>query len=143
LLLLFFVGLHDRARISRFKRTASFSVEDFDTLIGLIERYKKIVTTPSILTEVSNLLGQLPGSLRISFFQRFSFGLKMLHEHYAASRKLADQKPFPRFGLTDAAIIEAARGQIVVLTDDFPLVQYLQRENVEVINFNHLRQFHW
>lgn len=142
LLLLFFVGLHDRTWIRRFRRTAKFSIEDFDTLVGLIEGSKDIVTTPSILTEVSNLLGQLPKNLKISFFRRFSYGLKNLHEHYAASSELAEEKCFPKFGLTDAAILQAARGKIVVLTDDLPLVQFLQHENIEVVNFNHLRNFH-
>lgn len=142
LLLLFFVGLHDRNRIQRFKRTAKFSVEDFDCLVGLIERFKEIATTPSILTEVSNLLGQLPSNLQYSFYQRFSYGLKNLDEHYTASRELADEKCFPRFGLTDTAILQAARGRFVVLTDDLPLVQFLQHEKIDVINFNHLRRFY-
>ena len=142
LLLLLFVGIHDRDRIQRFKRTAKFSGEDFECLTGLIDRFKDVVTTPSILAEVSNLLGQLPDNLRYAFFQRFSYGLKKLQEHYTASRELADERCFPKFGLTDAAIAQAARGNVVVLTDDFPLAQFLQHEMVEVINFNHLRSFH-
>jgi hypothetical protein len=141
LLLLFFVGLHDRNRIEKFKRTAKFSGEDFDCLVGLMERSKEIVTTPRVLTEVSNLLGQLPSTLQYSFYQRFSRGLKSLQERYAASGELADEKCFPKFGLTDTAILQAARGNVVVLTDDLPLAQFLRHEKVDVINFNHLRRF--
>jgi hypothetical protein len=28
------------------------------------------------------------------------------------------------------------------LTDDFPLLQFLQHEKIDVINFNHLRRFY-
>jgi len=142
LLLLFFVGIHDRNRILKFKRTAKFTIEDFDCLVSLIQRFKEIVTTPSILTEVSNFLGYLPAGLQNSFFRHFSYGLKNLQEHYAPSRELAEEKCFPRFGLTDTAILQAARGRFVVLTDDFPLLQFLQHEKIDVINFNHLRRFY-
>ena len=64
LLLLLFVGLRDRDRIQKFKRTAQFTIRDFERLAAFIRRFKEVVTTPSILTEVSNLLGQLPESLK-------------------------------------------------------------------------------
>jgi len=141
LLLLFFVGLNDRTRIAKFKRTAQFTVEDFECLIDFVKKFKGIVTTPSILTEVSNLLGQLPDELRTSFHEQFAHDLKDLHEHYTASRELAGEKSFPRFGLTDTAILQAATSQCLVLTDDLRLYQYLGNLDVDVINFNHIRTY--
>ena len=49
LLLLLFVGLHDRTRIEKYKRTAKFTVEDFKLLLAFVRRFKEIVTTPSVL----------------------------------------------------------------------------------------------
>ena len=141
LLLLFFVGLNDRTRIAKFKRTAQFTVEDFECLIDFVKKFKGIVTTPSILTEVSNLLGQVPDKLRYAFFEHFADGLKNLDEHYTPSRELGNEKAFPKFGLTDTAILQAASGKYLVLTDDLRLAQYLLGQNVDVINFNHLRTF--
>ena len=141
LLLLFFVGLHDRTRIEKFKRTAQFTIRDFERLAAFIRRFKEVVTTPSILTEVSNLLGQLPEQLRYAFYEHFANGLKNLHEYYSPSRELGDEKGFRKFGLTDTAILHAASGKYLVLTDDFRLAQYLLGRNVDVINFNHLRTF--
>jgi len=139
LLLLFFVGLHDRTRIEKFKRTAQFTIRDFERLAAFIRRFKEVVTTPSILAEVSNLLGQLPDKLRCAFFEHFANGLRNLDEHYTPSRELGDEKAFPKFGLTDTAILHAASGKYLVLTDDFRLAQYLEGLNIDVINFNHLR----
>jgi rRNA-processing protein FCF1 len=141
LLLLLFVGLHDRSRIEKYKRTAQFTVEDFRLLLAFVGRFREIVTTPSILTEVSNLLGQLPDKLRYSHLGHFAGEIRILHERYTPSQELSNDKAFPRFGLTDTAIIQAARENYLVLTDDFRLTQYLAAKNVDVINFNHLRTF--
>ena len=111
-------------------------------MAAFIGRFKEVVTTPSILTEVSNLLGQLPDSLKYSFYQHFAHAMKNMHEQYTPSQELGNEKAFPRFGLTDTAILQAASGTYLVLTDDFRLTQYLLGQNVDVINFNHLRTFH-
>ena len=140
-LILFFVGLHDPTRIENFNRTAQFTVQDFELLVDFIRQFKEVVTTPSILTEVSNLLGQVPDKLRYAFFEHFADGLKNLDEHYTPSRELGNEKAFPKFGLTDTAILQAASGKYLVLTDDLRLAQYLEGLNIDVINFNHLRTF--
>jgi hypothetical protein len=141
LLLLLFVGLRDRDRIQKFKRTAQFTIRDFDRLAAFIKRFKEVVTMPSILTEVSNLLGQLPETLRYYSWQHFAHGLKNLREHYTPSQELGDESTFPKFGLTDTAILHAAGGKYLVLTDDFRLAHYLVGQNIDVINFNQLRTF--
>jgi len=139
LLLLFFVGLHNRKSIQRFKRTRQFIPEDFDCLTSLIQLFKQVVTTPSVLTEASNLLGQLPEAIRFSVFQRFSLAIQRFQENFTPSRELAQERYFPKFGLTDAGIVHGAKGKFLVLTDDFRLAGYLERHGIDVVNFNHLR----
>lgn len=143
LLLLFFVGLHDRRSIPQFKRTQQFVPEDFDCLAAMIQRFKQVVTTPNILTEVSNLLGQLTGRSRLVIFRAFSLTLQRLEESFTPSRELAQETCFPRFGLTDAGIVHGAKGKYLVLTDDFPLAGYLQKQGIDAVNFNHLRAAYW
>ena len=41
LLLLLFVGLNDRTRIAKFKRTAQFTVDDFECLIDYVQGFKE------------------------------------------------------------------------------------------------------
>jgi len=41
--------------------------------------------------------------------------------------------------LTDSSILLAARNGFLILTDDFPLSNFLASEGLDVINFNHLR----
>jgi hypothetical protein len=69
LLLLLFVGGYDRGLVERFPRTADrFVSVDYDTLAGLLSGFRQIVTTPHILTETSNLIGQLTGRAKVECY---------------------------------------------------------------------------
>ncbi|MBZ5564176.1 MAG: hypothetical protein LAP13_17355 [Acidobacteriia bacterium] len=138
LLLLLVVGACDRNRISKWKRTMMFTPEDFDLLVAVIGRFETVVTTPNILTEVSNFLGQLPGEAR-NFYAQFSAGIEKLDEHFILSRSLSSLSSFPKLGLTDTGIIEEARGKYLVLTADLPLYAFLVNAGTDAINFNDLR----
>lgn len=143
LLLLYSVGKTERARIQRFKRTVKFTVEEFDLLKRFLRLFTKVVTTPHVLTEVSNLMGQLPQDLYALFYGALVSQIAVLEERYTSSVSLAATTHFTRFGLTDSAIAELAPGQYLVLTDDLNLFGYLQNRGIDAINFNHLRQYAW
>ena len=143
ILLLYFIGAYDQDLIPKFKRTRQFTVEDHAILIRLLDLFDKIVTTPNILTEVSNLSGQLGEPKKSEYFKKFSSGISLLEEEYVASKDVADMQEFVRFGLTDTGIVYLTRGKYLVLTDDFRLSQYLQSAEVDVINFNHIRPAYW
>lgn len=143
ILLLFFIGSIERRLIEQFKRTQGFEQNDFDLIVGFLALFEnRIVTTPHILTEVSNLAGQL-GRQKQRFFPYFARGISRLIEHYEPSANLIQAVYFAKFGLTDAAIIDLVKGQFLVLTDDFRLFNYLGNQGVDVINFNHLRFASW
>ncbi len=72
LLLLYFVGLYDPHRIQKFKRTMTFVLEDFYTLLSFFNYFDKVVTTPNILTEVNSLAGQLPNDIKVLFSPVFA-----------------------------------------------------------------------
>jgi hypothetical protein len=143
LLLLYFIGVYDPRRISKFKRTMTFVIDDFYTLSGFFNLFSKVVTTPNILTEVSNLAGQLPENLKPYFYTIFGRHLSLLEEHYITSGKLSSTPQFAKLGLTDSGIMDLSRGQYLVLTDDFRLAGYLDSQGIDVINFNHLRTMNW
>ncbi|HEX6623904.1 MAG TPA: PIN domain-containing protein [Pyrinomonadaceae bacterium] len=143
LLLVYFVGLYDPDRIKRFNRTAAFTVEDFELLCQLLAFFNKVVTTPNILTEVNSLSNKLPDDLKPTFYPVFAQRLAVLEEHYVESKTASSHEYFDRFGLTDSGIISLVQGNYLVLTDDFKLAGYLQKINVDVINFNHIRSINW
>ena len=143
ILLLYFIGAFDQNLIPKFKRTRQFIVEDHTILVRILDFFDKVVTTPNILTEVSNLSGQLGEPVRSEYFKKLSSDITLLEEEYVASQDVGDMQEFVRFGLTDAGVIYLTRGKYLVLTDDFRLSQYLQSTGVDTINFNHIRSAYW
>lgn len=143
ILLLYFIGSFDPYLISRFKRTIQFTVEDYSTLLILLYPFEKLITTPNILTEVSNLSGQLGEPARTLFFRFFAEKIAGIEEHYIDSVRAAEQDQFHKLGLTDTGILELSSKQYLTLTDDFHLSQILQTKDLDVINFNHVRVLGW
>jgi hypothetical protein len=142
LLLLFYVGSYDRNLVERFPRTANrFVSADFDTLNGVLGNFEKVITTPHILTEVSNFLGQLGGHAKIGCFELFARSIPNLHESYVAGAELSKKPAFVKFRITGTSIIEVAAAPYLVLTDDHRLCNYLAGRGTDVLNFNHLRSF--
>lgn len=145
LLLLYFVGSHDPTMIQRFKRTRAFTPNDFALLRRVLEKFKRIITTPNILSEVSNLAAQMGRPAKEQFFLDFAEKIEMLdeeeklEEQYVVSRDASRTEEFAVIGLTDSVIMHLAKGRFLVLTDDFRLAGMLGHSKIDVINFNHLR----
>ena len=142
LLLLLLVGSFDPSKIRTQKITANqgFSETDFNQLLNFVCRFQKLVTTPHILTEVSNHADKIKGVDKGKFLYQFLSLIEKMDERFEPSRLLAKTDAFVRFGLTDAAISQLANGNFVVLTEDFPLAGYLEKNGVKVIKFNVVRQ---
>jgi rRNA-processing protein FCF1 len=143
LLLVYFIGRYDPSRISKFKRTLTFTVEDFYILDRAFKFFSKVVTTPNILTEVNSLSNQLPEPFKTDYYTKMSEQISSLEEHYITSSKVCSLAQFKKFGLTDSAIIDLVKDKYLVLTDDFKLANYLQSVSIDVINFNHIRPLNW
>ena len=143
LLLLHFVGQYDRDQIKKFKRTSAYTLEEFDLLERIVGFFSVLVTTPNILTEVSNLSNQLAERIRTQYYQHFKKQLLVLDEKYIPSVSVSQNSYFARFGLTDSVIVDLARNQYLVLTADLHLAYLLGTLGIDVINFNHIRYLSW
>jgi hypothetical protein len=143
ILLLYLIGSYNPSLIPGFKRTRQFTVEDYRTLSFLLQPFEAVITTPNILTEVSNLSAQLAEPARRDHFRMFAERIRVMDEHYIDSREAATQDGFVRFGVTDMGILLLSRNRYLVLTDDFALSQFLQYHGADVINFNHIRPLGW
>jgi hypothetical protein len=139
LLLLYVVGAYDPGSIPRHKRTDKFVAADYGLLLNIYERFERVVTTPHILTETNNLVGQAPEHLKRGIMRVFSVVAARLSEAYTPARVLAEEESFVRFGIADCAVLHEARGKHLVLTDDFRLSQVLQHQGTDAINFKQLR----
>ena len=142
LLLLLLVGSSDPSKIRTCKITANqgFSETDFNLLRDFVCRFQKLITTPHILTEVSNHAEKIKGVDKGEFLTQFLSLIERMDERFEVAESLAKTDAFIRFGLTDAAISHLANGDFVAPTEDFPLAGYLQKRGVKVVNFNVVRQ---
>lgn len=101
------------------------------------------MTTPNILAEVNSLSQQLGEPDRAKLLDIFSKQIQILDEHYVESRIVSKREEFIRVGLTDSGIIDLSPTRYLVLTDDFRLSNYLSKNGIDVINFNHIRVAGW
>ena len=137
------VGRFNPAHLHNCRATKGFTEEDYELLERVVARFDQVVTTPHILTEVSNLGGKLPEGLVTDFRVVFREVIKNLSEQPLAAKVIAQDSHFLRFGLTDTSITLIAPGSYLVLTGELDLYGLLLKRKVDVINFNHLRVFGW
>lgn len=143
-LLMYLVGLYDPKYIGEFKRTQQYTTDDFQIVQALTLRFRRLVTTPHILSELTNLSRALQEKRALEYFRRLVGVLKRTREVYVDKDVLLGHRKLPQFGFTDLSILEAARrSRYLVLTDDFAAAGMLRVEKCDVINLNHLRQMYW
>jgi hypothetical protein len=143
ILLLYYCGLHDEGLIGSFKRIAKFTPDDFRLLCSVIRALGRLVTTPHILAEVSNLLDGIGEPKRSHAYASFSRQLMVVNEVPIPAAVIAGTDCFGRLGLTDTAIRVMAERKYLVITEDFPLLQRLKALGYAALNFNHLRTLSW
>lgn len=143
LLVLYIVGSVNRERITGFKRTRTYTKEDYDLLIRLVSSFQPLHTVAHVLAEVSNLT-DLSGPERRQALLLLRHTISSLTEAEMPSTRAAESRSYERLGLTDAAIVMAAREhRCTVLTDDLDLYVALYHAGIKAINFSHLREGAW
>lgn len=139
LLVLLVVGMADPRQIDRFNRTRAYTRADFELLAEFVNEFELLVTTPHVMTETSNLAGQLAEPLRGRALAVLAGLIVQSDERYYPSATLASEPVYLQLGLTDTAVAHAARDRVAVLTDDLPLYGRLASSGADVFNFNHVR----
>lgn len=143
LFLLLLVGRYDIKCIDKHKRLSDYTIEDFNLLFNLINRLGlKLITTPHILTEITNLSDGFNDRTGKNFYNAFPILLRGIEEVTQESLNIIENNMlcFMRLGLTDSAIFESSQNNYLVLTVDFDLYSYISSNSFPVFNFNHLRK---
>jgi hypothetical protein len=110
-------------------------------LVRLEKFFKKAVTTPHVLTEVSNLTNDLPEKTKSACLKKFYETFVEIDELTIPSMDAAQRPEFHFLGLTDSALAIVSN-QYLVVTDDARLVMKMSESGLEALNFNHLRMYH-
>ncbi len=145
LLLVLLIGKINKRLIGG-KRTEKYTEEHYYILVDFIKDFKRLITTPHILTEVSNLGGAgLTGTDRAEFLGLLRtpslFDVKTVLERHVLRRDV-ETDYIRQFGLTDSAIVKLCttglRRRPLLLSDDFDLFELVSRLKGHSINFNHI-----
>ena len=141
LLVLFVAGREDPALIARHRRLAGYAIDDYVSLLQLVDKVDQVLVTPNTLTETSNLLSQHREPERSRLLQRLRAVIQDSREITIASAVAADNPVFERLGLADAALLEVATADTPVITMDFNLYWHLAvaKGADAAVNFGHFR----
>lgn len=139
LLLLLLIGFMGMEQIGRFKRTQTFTTSDFRLLADFVRQFRVKITTPQVLTEVSNFSNALSGRSKHAFHRVLTTYVSSAIERHQASNLVVPTSSCREFGLTDAVLLAEGVGNYLLLTDDFRLSQFFDRSGGHSLNFNHLK----
>lgn len=139
LLLLLVVGGVRLDQIERFGRTRKYSVADYYLLLDIMDGFTEVIVTPHVLTETSNLLGQLGEPLRGQCLAALGCLVSDWDERWTAASDLVREAVYTRLGLTDSAVLQEADTNTTILTDDLDLYLAVSAVKRTSINFTHLR----
>ena len=142
ILILLVVGLTSPDYISKHKRLKAFSVHDYELLLDTTLDASRLVVTPQILAETSNLLGHIhePAKSEILGTFRTMIGLPTTDEQMLGSKGLASKSEFIRLGLADISALEASATAGTLLTDDLALYLAALDRRQQGVNFTHMRE---
>lgn len=141
LALLYLVGNFNLRLVGdgKFNKLSSYKTEDFNVLLRLKNKFKKAVTTPHVLTEVSNLVNDLPAQTKSACLKKFYETFVEIDELAIPSMEAARRPEFHFLGLTDSALASVSE-QYLIVTDDARLVKKMNESGLQALNFNHLRR---
>jgi hypothetical protein len=145
LLLVFFAGSLDPRLFGRFKRISAYTLKDYELLVRLLDSFTILLTTPHILTEVSNLSNSLPEWLKPDWYRNIATLIASqqetpgLRERWTPATELAQMPEFAAFGITDAALTKLS-SEALVVTEDYRLSGELRSQGIPVFNFRDLRK---
>jgi len=141
LLVLWIAGSVDRSLIARHKRLGTYRMEHYDALRFILSRFSRLLTTPHVLTEASNLAGQTSQPARDQLLEALAQMVaaagesQKVWEKHTPAQVLCERPDFVLLGIADTALIEVARecGALVV-TDDNMLLARLQQEELHSLS---------
>ena len=120
---------------------SEFSEKDFYFLQAFLAQFAKIVITPQVLAEVSNLANTRIGKKYFSDFIKSNVKIILnMDEHYVPKNEFIQKAETYRVGVTDSSIISCCKEfNLLLLTNDSPLERICYEQTLPVLNFTKLR----
>jgi hypothetical protein len=132
-LLLLIAGQSDPRAIGG-KKLKNFDLQDFRLVQSVAQSSRRHISTPHILTEVSNHLGDERQPLVTGGSIEFAQYINALEEIHVPARALILVPEFHALGLTDTAIFHLVETDTKVVSVDFHLCNRLEAKGIKVVN---------
>lgn len=135
LLIFYIVCKTDIRLLGKTKITKQYDENDYILISEFVEAFNNKITSPHILTETSDLLGE-----NNDFHLTLKEYINSAVEKNIPSVEIAKSESFLALGLADSAIIEISKASYLVLTDDNDLYGYLSTKGIDAVKFSYLKQ---
>ncbi|MEZ6928092.1 MULTISPECIES: PIN domain-containing protein [unclassified Aeromonas] len=140
LLVMYLIGIYKKELVPQFKRTEKYTVDDFEFLEFYVGSFDKLIVTPHVLAETWNFVEKIPKHEYEAFLAKAIPCLEIFEEEYVDKGSIISSNGFSYIGVTDMAVIKAAKSKsCLVITDDLRAYVQFFEHGVETININHLR----
>lgn len=145
LFVLLVIGMIDKKGVTNNKRTSAYTQDDFEILLNFISQFSKIIVTPHIMAETSNLVDVFNKKLKAAPFLIIKNLIEQqnFNEIDIPSIEIINSPGFFQYGLTDSGLVEVASNKYLILTDDLKVANYAYARSADIINFNHIRDAVW
>ena len=141
LLLVLLVGNVEPRLVGKMARTTDYNPTDYEKIRELIELFRpRIATIPQVLTETGNLLKRNSGNLRFDLQRQLALFIAGSLEARILSKRVPPHPAFDDLGYADTAILKAASGRFLLVTDDGPLQGRAAACGVDTLPFGWLRE---
>lgn len=144
LLILFLIGKYDIDLVENCRLTSKYHKDDYELLCRIMQLFKKLIITPHIVAEISNLskneLKDQKLAAYVSVFINF-LNTPSLEEKYVGIEKFfgVEIKLISYFGFTDMAIYELSKdSKLPFITDDDRFYQF-SCNKTPCIKFQHIK----
>ncbi len=140
LLVLFVVGLASPRYLARHKRLTSYDDRDFDLLHRILAQARRVVVTPHVLAEASNLARQIGEPARSDIMATLAGLVPRMQERHVPAAAAVTNGGFVQLGLADAALLALDDLEATLLTADTDLYLAASRAGRQVEHFHHIRE---
>lgn len=142
ILLLYIFALFQPSKIGS-KRLSKYVKADGEMIIKFVNRFNRVLTTPHILAETSNLARQISkdnhgAELAKKIYPLFCNSQQDKLLHLDINVTSIESNLFEKLGLTDSCIV--TQENKLLLTDDLDLYVAAISNSRDAINFTHMRE---
>ena len=139
-LLIYLYGLYHSKTLKKYNCTS----DEFYVFLEFMKQFSVVWVTPYVLAEISNLANKQLGDKSFSDFINDSKKLlSSFGEIHTPKNLLLEMDNVPKFGMTDASLIEAAGKNKTLLTSDGPLFYFCRNKQFPSIHLDQVFSFRY